>query len=405
MKSLDVKKKEGTVRDLNELLKKVSAYSGRRRKQVIYGVYDRSAQPLLTRLDDFIVDHSHVPLQEKAYFFHLLAVMIDAGIPLIQSVKMLANRTKHERFRRILDTCAFSIGQGKRFSEAMSRFPDVFGEMEIGVVRSGEAAGNMEKMLFKLSEQLDKSHELQMKLVTASIYPIAVLAVLVVVAAGMLLWIIPGLVDLLREGGLQDKDFPFATKFLIGLSSAFSNYWWAIAFGVLILFLIFKVYIGSDNGRFKWDLFKLKIPVIGTLRRRVLVLRFVSMLGILIDSGLPVVHALKIIATSLSSEIYRLKTWEVIAKVQSGEKISMCLADAPFLFDETVTQMLGIAEQSASIGLISDKIASHYDREIDNALKRLTSLFEPIMIVFVGATVAILALAILTPIFQLSSLV
>jgi len=405
MESSDLKKNEGKVHDLNALLKKVSAYSGRKRKQVIYGVYDKNAQPFLTRIDDFMIDHSHVPLQEKAYFFHLLAVMIDAGIPLIQSVKMLANRTKHERFRRILDTCAFSIGQGKRFSEAMSRSPDVFGEMEIGVVISGEAAGNMEKMLFKLSEQLDKSHELQMKLVTASVYPIAVLVVLLVVAAGMLIWIIPGLVDLLREGGLEDKDFPFATKFLIGLSAAFANYWWAIAFGAVIAFLIFKVYIGSDSGRFQWDLFKLKFPIIGTLRRRVLVLRFVSMLGILIDSGLPVVQALKIIATSLSSELYRLKTWEVIAKVQSGEKISMTLAESPFLFDETVTQMLGIAEQSASIGMISNKIASHYDREIDNSLKRLTSLFEPIMIVFVGVTVAILALAILTPIFQLSSLV
>lgn len=401
----EAKKKEEAGKDIEKLLNVAASKQQRKRREVIYGVYDKARQPLWVRVDDFLIDHSRVPLEEKAYFFHLLAVMIDSGIPLIQSLKMLANRTQHERFRRVLNTCAYTVTQGKKFSEAMARFPDVFGEMEIGVVRSGEAAGNLDKMLFRLSDQLDKSHELQTKLITASVYPIVVLLVLVLVAVGMLVWIIPSLVDLLREGGLQDQDFPFATRFLIGLSNAFANYWWAIAFVVVIAFMAFRVYAQSDNGRFKWDLFKLKLPVIGQLRRRVLVLRFISMLGILIESGLPVIQSLKIIATSLNSELYRLKTWEIIAKVQKGEKISTGLAEAPFLFPETVTQMLGVGEQSASIGLISEKIASHYDREIDNALKRLTSLFEPIMIVFVGATVAILALAILTPIFQLSSLV
>lgn len=402
---MNPKKKEKAKKDLDELLSAAASKQPKKRRQVIYGLYDKARQPFWVRIDDFLIDHSHVPLEEKAYFFHLLAVMIDAGIPLIQALKMLANRTKNERFRRILATCAYSVSQGKRFSEAMARFPDVFGEMEIGVVKAGEAAGNLDRMLFRLSDQLDKQHELQVKLVTASVYPLVVLFVLFLVAVGMLVWIIPSLVDLLREGGLQDQDFPFATRFLIGLSAAFTNYWWAILFVGIIGALLFRVYTQSDNGRFKWDLFTLKFPVLGLLRRRVLVLRFVSMLGILIESGLPVVQALKIVATSLNSELYRLKTWEIIANVQKGEKISMSMVDAPFLFPETVTQMLGVAEQSASIGLISDKIASHYDREIDNALKRLTSLFEPIMIVFVGSTVAILALAILTPIFQLSSLV
>jgi type II secretory pathway component PulF len=295
--------------------------------------------------------------------------------------------------------------QGKKFSDSLARFPDVFGEMEVGIVRSGEAAGNMDKMLFRLSDQMDKTHELQMKIVTASIYPIAVLVVLTLVATGMLVWVVPSLVGLLKEGGLKEQDFPFATKLLLGMSSFISAYWWAIIFGSVIAYLVFKVWIGSENGRYRWDLLKLRMPVVGTLLRRVLVLRFVSTLGILIEAGLPVVQALTIIATSLNSELYRMKVWEVIAKVQQGERISASLADSPFLFPETITQMLAVAEQSASIGTISQKIASHYDREIDNSLKRLTSLFEPIMIVFVGFTVALLALAILTPIFRLSQLV
>jgi type II secretory pathway component PulF len=169
--------------------------------------------------------------------------------------------------------------------------------------------------------------------------------------------------------------------------------------------MLIRVYISSDTGRFRWDLFKLRLPVIGTLNRKVLVLRFVSTLGVLIEAGLPVVNALTIIATSLSSEIYRLKVWELISKVQQGERISAGLADSPFLFPDTVTQMLSVAEQSASMGTISQKIAAHYDREIDASLKRLTSLFEPLMILMVGVMVALLALAILTPIFKLTQMV
>lgn len=375
------------------------------RRDVIYGVYDKSRQSFFTRIDDFLVDHSRVPLEEKTYFFHLLAVMIDAGIPLIQALKMLAGRTRHERFRRVINTVAFNVIQGKKMSEAMARFPDVFGEMELGVIRSGEAVGNLDKMLFKLSEQLDRSHGLQMKMLTASIYPIAVLVVLVVVATGMLIWVIPNLVGLLEDGGLERSDFPIATRILIGTSDFIGAYWWFIIFGGIFAFVLFRAWVGSDNGRFSWDMFKLKTPIIGPLLRKMLVLRFVSMLGVLIESGLPVIQSLKIIATSLNNDLYRLKTWDVIAKVQSGGKISESLGETPFLFPETITQMLAVAEQSASIGLISDKIAVHYDREIDNALKRLTSLFEPIMIVFVGLTVAVLALAILTPIFKLSQLV
>lgn len=387
------------------LLENLPGNGHKKRREVIYGVYDSRQQPFLTRIDDFLIDHSRIPLQEKAYFFHLLAVMIDAGIPLIQSLKILAQRTANERMYRVLNTVAFLLAQGQKLSEAMGRFPDIFGEMELGVIRSGEAAGNLEKMLFKLSSQLDKSHALQMKLVTASIYPLAVLSVLLVVAGSMLIWVIPSLVNLLTEAGLEEADFPFATRLLIGISSFLTSYWWALIGGIFLFSAGIKTYIASENGRFRWDLLKIRVPIIGVLLRKVLVLRFISMLGILVESGLPVVQALTIIATAMTNELYRLKVWDVISKVQQGEKISESLGNTPFLFPETVSSMLRVGEQSASLGSISEKIGDHYDREISNSVKRLTSIFEPIMIVFVGASVALLALAILTPIFKLTQMV
>lgn len=388
-----------------EKLLKTGSTSTDPRRNVVYGLYDNSSKGISTRLDDFLIDHSKVSLQEKAYFFHLLAVMIDAGIAVMNAMNILASKTDSVRFARILNTIAYNLKQGTNLSSAMSRFPDVFGDMELGVIKSGEAAGNLDKMLFKLAAELDKSNELQIKLITASIYPIAVMVVLLIAATGMMIFVIPSLIGLLKEGGLKEEEFPFMTKLLIGISGFLMSYWWAVIIAVLFLYFLFKAWIQSEAGKYRWDLMKLKMPIIGELLRKVYVLRFVSTLGILIESGLPVIKALEIVAQSLTSQMYALKTWEVIAKVKNGEKISASLMDTPFLFPETVTQMLAIGEQTASMGRIAEKVGEHYDREIDHSLKRLTSLFEPIMIVFVGISVALLALAILTPIFKLTSLV
>lgn len=375
------------------------------RRDVIYGVYDNSGLGMMQRLDDFLIDHSKVSLQEKAYFFHLLAVMIDAGIPVISAISILGSKTDSVRFARVLTTINYNLKQGVTLSSAMARFPDVFGEMELGVVRSGEAAGNLDKMLFKLSAEIDKSNELQIKLITASIYPLAVLAVLLLAATGMMIFVIPSLIGLLKEGGLKEEDFPVMTKVLIGTSHFVTEYWWAIVIVVMAAYFLFKIWKESESGKYNWDIFKLRLPIVGELLRKVYVLRFISTLGILIESGLPVIKALEIVAQSTTSQMYSLKTWEVISRVKNGEKISGALMDSPFLFPDTVTQMLAVGEQTASVGRISQKVGDHYDREIDHSLKRLMSLFEPIMIVLVGVTVALLALAVLTPIFKLTSLV
>lgn len=402
----DSQKKDAQSSDKVKLL--LSGIEKKRKKKgpkVVYGVYDNSKASLFAKINDFLIDHSRVGLKEKAYFFHLMAVMIDAGIPMLQTLRVLANKTDNLRFARVLNTLTYSTSRGQSLSDSMARFPDVFTDAEIGVIKAGEAAGNLNKMLFRLSEQTEKSHALQIKLITAATYPVIVLLVLIGIASAMMVWIVPTLINLLKEGGLSEDQFPTATKILIGLSSFIAGYWWLVIIAVIVIYSLYKVYRGTEAGKFQSDYFKLKIPIVGKLLRKVLVLRFVSLLGILTESGLPVLSTLQIIARSMNSAPYRVKTWEVIKKVQSGEKISSNLEDAPFLFPETITQMLNIAEGSAAIGSISQKIANHYDREIDHSLKRLTSLFEPLMILFVGIVVALLALAILMPIFDLTKLV
>ncbi len=386
-----------------EFLQKVKKINYDLGEEVVYGVYNNSEKGVSVRINDFLIDHSSVKLKEKSYFFHMLAVMVDAGIPVVSAVKSLAKRAKNEKFRRVLNTTAYFTEKGSTLSDAMSRFEDVFDEAEIGVVQSGEATGRLHKMLFKLSDQLDRRHDLYLKLYSSAAYPIAVLAVLVLVAVGMLVFVFPTLLGLLTEGGLSTADLPLATRVLITLQAALTGYWWLMILGLFMVYGIFKFYVGTAYGALRWDLLKLKLPLVGGLLRRVFVLRFVSLLGILMEAGLPVISALKITSNSIANKIYRLKIQEVIAGVHNGEKISVNLRDSEFLFPAEIREMLAVGEASASISKVAEKISEQYQKEIDNSLKKLTSVFEPLMILFVGLFVGLLALAIMAPIFNLSS--
>jgi len=388
----------------NEVLQKIKEIKEQEPDDFIYGVTDRN-MGFLDRVNNFFIDRSRVRLKEKSYFFHMLAVMVDAGIPVVGAVASLAGRSENKRFARVLRTIAYNCEGGAKLSDAMSRFDEIFDEAEVGIVRSGEATGRLHKMLFKLSEQLDKKHDLSMKLWGAAVYPIVVFFVLIIVAVGMLVWVFPTLLRLLQEGGVSDDALPLATKVLIFIQTGITGYWWAILLFAFAVYGVFAVYVQTDFGAVRWAKTKLKIPLVGKLLRKLSVLRFVSLLGLLIESGLPVIRAIKIAGSSIKNKIYKLKVQEILDDVKTGGKISESMRDSEFLFPIEVSQMIAVGENSASLGKISEKISDQYDREIDNTLKKISSVFEPLMILFVGVFVALLALAIMAPIFNLSSVI
>ena len=385
----------------NDVLKSLKTFKEGVNDETIYGVTDFSDRSFADRVNDFLIDHSKITVKDKSHFFHMLAVMVDAGIPVVRALKSLATRTKNPRFRRVLNTIAYNCEDGSKLSDAMSRFDDVFDESEIGIVRSGEATGRMHIMLFKLSDQLERINDLQSKLWLAAFYPRAVFVVLVIVAIVMLVGVVPTLLDLLEQGGV--KDLPTPTRVLIAIQSVVVNQWWIILLAVLIGSAIFNMYKASAYGAVRWDYFKLKVPVIGVLMRKFYVYRFVSMLGILTESGLPVISTLRIIGNSLPNRIFKLKIQEVIDSVKSGGKISQSLKDSEFLFAPEVIQIIGVGEASASVDKVCEKVATQYQKEIDGALEKVMTLFKIGMILLVGLFVALLALAIMSPLFNLGS--
>jgi len=387
---------------IDEALSSLGEVKNAQDEAMIYGVTDRSKQSLMVRLNDFFIDRQKVPLKEKAYFFHLLSVMLDAGIPMLNSLKILSTKTTNERFKRVIATMAYHVERGHPLSEVMAKFPMVFDDTELGVVKSGEAIGRVDQMLERLSSQVERAYEVRLKVKGALTYPAVVMVVLVIATLVVMTMVVPQLQDFFVESNVR---LPLLTEVVIGVSTFFINYFWAIAIGVLLLVVLGSVYANTESGRLKVDYWILKIPFVGDLIQKSLIARFVRMLGVLSSSGLPINKALAILGESMGNTLYEWKVREVVEAVEHGEKISETLATTPFLFPETVTAMLSIGENSATLDQAASKLADHYEREIEHSIKNMTTILEPLVIVLVGGAVAVLALAILGPVFSLSELV
>lgn len=352
----------------------------------------------------FFVDRAKVSLRDKSYFFHMLAVMVGAGVNVLVALRSLMHRSDNERFRNIIKTIVADVEGGQSLSSVMSKYGDVFEDSEVGIVRSGEETGDLDHLLFKLSGQLDKRYDLNMKLWSAAAYPLVVAGVLVVVTVGMLTWVFPKLVSLLEDGGVLGQDLPFFTKMLIGFQGFIVGYWWFVLAVGLIIYASFRYYIGTNVGAIRWDYFKLKMPIFGGLIRKVQVLRFVSLLGLLVEGHLPIVKALKISGESLNNKVYRLKIQEIINGVRGGKNISDGMKSSEFIFPPEIARMFAVGESSASLAKVSAKVSEQYQREVDNVLKTISSVFEPVLILVVGIFVALLALAVMSPIFSLGNI-
>lgn len=381
-----------------QLLKKQSE----KETSVVYGVYDSSSQPWTVRLNDFFIDRKKVKVSEKSYFFHLLAVMLDAGIPIMRSLKILSKKTTNERFARIINTMAHDVERGKKMSQSMTKFPDVFKQSEIGVIRSGEAIGNLGKLLFRLADQTQRSHELYLKVRGAMIYPITVLVALLISGAIVVTVVIPQLRDFFEQSAFE---MPWLTKFVLEFGSIMIRFSWAILILIVAASLLFSFYVSTEKGRRVFDEKTLSTPWVEDIVRKLNVARFVQLLSLLVEAGVPIHDAIQIASEAMSNRLYKDFLVTLKQSVERGEKIAQNLSKAPFLFPETVASMVSVGENTGQLGLISEKLALHYEREVEHSLENFTTILEPVVIVIVGVAVGILALALLGPIFSLSTLV
>jgi type IV pilus assembly protein PilC len=339
-----------------------------------------------------------VNAKELAVFTRQFSVMIDAGLPLVQCLEILAGQQENKFFQKILTGTRSSVEGGATLSAAMRQFPKVFDALYVNMVEAGETGGILDTILQRLSQYIEKNVKLQRAVKSALVYPVGVLTV----AAGvitLLLWkVVPVFATLFAGLGVT---LPLPTRVVITMSNFVGSYF-GLAFLVAIVAGIFglKVWYGTPQGRFILDSVLLKVPIIGILLRKIAVARFTRTLGTLISSGVPILEGLDITARTAGNAVVEKALMKVRKALEEGKSLTEPLRETE-VFPGMVTQMIGVGEQTGAMDAMLQKIADFYEDEVDAAVKDLLTALEPIMIVFLGVVVGGVVISMYLPLFSL----
>jgi type IV pilus assembly protein PilC len=339
-----------------------------------------------------------VNAKELAIFTRQFSVMIDAGLPLVQCLEILASQQENKFFQKVLTTTRSMVEGGSTLSTAMRASPKVFDGLYVNMVEAGETGGILDIILQRLSTYIEKNVKLQRAVKSALVYPIGVLTV----AGGvitLLLWkVVPIFATLFAGLGVT---LPLPTKIVIALSNFIGSY-----FGLLILVAIvggvvgLKVWYGTPQGKFILDTIVLKLPVLGILMRKIAVARFTRTLGTLISSGVPILEGLDITAKTSGNAVVERALQKVRKALEEGKSLTEPLKESN-VFPGMVTQMIAVGEQTGAMDAMLQKIADFYEEEVDAAVKDLLTALEPVMIVFLGVVVGGVVISMYLPLFSL----
>ena len=330
-----------------------------------------------------------------------LAVMIRAGISIRQALDGIADQTVNQRFKRILLEIKGDVESGKQFSEAISRHPRLFGPLYISMVKASEMSGAFAHMLDRIAAYLQQELETRKMVIGASIYPGIIATMATGVTVFLLTFVLPRFAGVF-EG--KEEALPGPTKFLMGISEFMVQWWWVllIAFGSLLA--AFLVFIRTDLGGFWWDRAKLSIPVVRRMFRALYISRSLHTMGELINAGVPLLDTLAITGEISGNRMYRRMWRSVHSAVRQGRKIQSQLSKSNLL-PKSVVQMVAAGEDSGKLGEVLQEVSEYYHRVLRDVIKAVTSMIEPLMIVIMGSIVGFIAMAIILPIFKMSSLV
>lgn len=368
-------------------------------------INNESPGSLFDRINMWLILHSKVNIKDKVIFYRLLATMIHSGISLVKALKILQEQMSQPKIQYILKEIVYRVEGGQSFSTALASHEDVFGEQEIGMIKSGEISGTLSQILLQIADQIDKSAKVRSKIRGAMMYPIFVLFVMLAVAIVVMIFVIPKLSDLFASANVE---LPILTKILIGTSNAMIAYTLGIPNWVLGIVLIILAIAGIQffrstyNGKYLWDRMLLMIPVFGGLVQKVALAQFCRGLSTLTSSGISIVRALQIVSGSIGNEVYRRRILLVADDVKKGITIGDNLRGEKKLFPTMVVSMISVAEKTARIHEITEKIADFYESEVDTMSENLSKLMEPFIILIIGGGVAMLVAAVMLPIMQIA---
>jgi len=342
-----------------------------------------------------------IKLKEVAIFSRQFATMVNSGLPILRALSILSDQVSNKELARILTAVRNDVEQGSSLSSAMSKHPKAFNDLYIAMVKSGETGGMLDDVLLRLSDVLEREVHLRQKIKSAMTYPVAVVALVVLIMSAMLLFVVPQFKSIYSQLG---GTLPLPTRVLLMASDAMKKYWYMVILGAVGARFAFRRYKKTPAGRATLDAIKLKIPIFGTLFHKTALSRFSSTAGMLMKSGVPILQALDIVADTVNNKVMSKAVVDVQSSVRAGESIAKPLSKHP-VFPPMVVQMLAVGEETGQVDTMLDKVATFYDNEVEAAVDALTSLIEPLLIAIIGGCVGAAVIALYMPMFNIIKLI
>jgi type IV pilus assembly protein PilC len=342
-----------------------------------------------------------VKLKELSVFSRQFATMVNSGLPILRALAILADQTSNPELAKTLAACRVDIEQGSSLSSAMQKHPKVFNDLFVSMVKSGETGGQLDNVLLRLADMIENEVKLRGKIKAAMTYPIAVVALVSLIMAAMLLFVVPQFKSIYGQLG---GTLPLPTRLLLTVSDVFKKFWFMVIGGIFVARFFFRRWKATPAGRESVDAFKLRVPIFGTLFQKTALARFAGTLSMLLRSGVPILQALDIVSDTVNNKVIAKAVTDVQGSVREGESMAKPLAKHR-VFPPMVVQMLAVGEETGQVDVMLEKVATFYNQEVEAAVDSLTSLIEPLLIAIVGGAVGAAVIALYMPMFNIIKLI
>lgn len=339
---------------------------------------------------------------ELVIFTRQLSTMINAGVPLIRSLNSLEEHAENPAFKKTIAEIKTSIEGGASFADALEKHPGIFSEIYINMTRAGEAAGILDDVLQRLATQQEKAATIRKKIKSAMTYPIVLVVIATVAFFGLMIFIIPRIGQVLTDLGGPDAQLPLITRIMLGISSFMTSFWYILVPGLLGSIVAIKRYLKTKSGRDHFHRIILKLPAVSVIVKKVAVARFARTYASLMGAGVSVIEALSITSKAVGNTTYEEALKEASRLVENGDQLSKVIGRREDLFPAILAQMLAVGEETGQTDTVLVKVADFYEEEVDAAIEGISSIIEPVMIVFMGAMVGVIAMSVMQPIANLS---
>lgn len=359
----------------------------------------------IENINNWVIDHSGVSIKERVTFFRLLATMINAGLSITKGLGILEDQAQNPKLKRVCQALRQTVEMGQSLSDGMHQFPDIFEDSQVGMLHSGEVSGKLNQTLLQVADQMEASAKIKGKIKGAMMYPIAIVFVLFVVVGAVTILVIPNLKDMFAQGGAE---LPAATQMLLTVSEFLTGSplgapnWIVVVIGMVVAFFLLGQWKKTEEGKYYWNQFVFAMPIFGSLSRKVVLARFCRGISTLLKSGISITKALNVTSDIVGSEVYRRRILLISDDVASGITIAENIKNQEKMWPIMLVSMIGVGEQTAQLDGVTAKLGEFYEEEVDNIVKNLSSLMEPIIILLIGGVVGFLVAAIMSPIMKMS---